>query len=297
MDTDPAPPETPRSADTVRGYFIAELRRRRRSAGLSQAELGRKINYSDALVCMVETFQRPPTREFTAACDKALGCDGGLLELWPLLEQDAHPKWFRSYVALEAEATALHTFDVQAVPGLLQTEAYARANLGAVWPPKDPEMHEQAVQARLARQKILDRASPPLLWFILDESILIRSVGGAAVMAEQLRHLLALSERPFVRLLVLPLIRAGSAPMDGPFVLMELSVHERVAYVEGPATGRVIVEPAGVEHCRIAFDAIRAQSLPVEDSRDLILRTIGERYERASERELVDEQSQQYPGR
>lgn len=273
MDTDPAPPET------VRDYFVHELRRRRRLAGLSQADLARQMNYSPALIGMVETHQRPPTHEFLAVCDRVLGCDGALLGLWPLLAHDVHPHWFRSFVALEAEAVALNEFEVLAIPGLLQTEDYARANLVVGWPPKPAAEIETSIAARLQRQQILERDDPPLLWFVIDESVLFRPFGSRQIMVDQLWHLVRATERPFIRLSVLPMASSSHIGVDGAFALMELPRQERIAYIEGPAAGQVISDPAAVERCRLAFDAIRGQALSVEESVELIVRTIGERYE------------------
>ena len=146
-----------------------------------------------------------------------------------MMAREIHPKWFRSFVTLEADAVALHEFELQAVPGLLQTEAYARANLAASWPPKSAQELEESLAARLERQQILERESPPMLWFVLDQSVLMRPVGTAAVMAEQMQRLLSAAELPYVRLLVLPLSRSGSAPMNGQFTVLELPRRERLA--------------------------------------------------------------------
>lgn len=272
-----SPAEKP--PETVREYFVSELRRRRHVVGLSQEQLARRITYSSGLVSMVESGQRAPTYEFTAACDRELDCDGALLRVWPLLQQDVHPAWFKSFVALESEAVALHEFEVLAVPGLLQTEAYARANLAGSWPPRSNEDLASALDARLDRQRILDRDQPAMQSIVLDESVLLRPVGGPGVMADQLWHLLRMAQRSFIRMLVLPMERSGRISVDGAFTLLELPHNDRVAYVEGPASGRVIVEPDAVERCRLAFDAIRSQALSMEESAELILRTIGERYE------------------
>lgn len=156
MDSTPEP-ETfaaGKPPETVREYFAVELRSLRDAAGLTQEQLGERIQYSAQLVSAVENCTRTPNQDFTQRCDRALGTTGSLSRMWLMLAKEVHPKWFRSFVGLEAEATALREFEVRAVPGLLQTEAYARANLGASWPPRTPDELERAVSARLERQRI-----------------------------------------------------------------------------------------------------------------------------------------------
>jgi transcriptional regulator with XRE-family HTH domain len=291
MDSTPEP-ETfaaGKPPETVREYFAVELKQFRRVAGVTQDQLAEQIQYSAQLVSAVENCTRTPRLDFAQRCDRALGTGGSLSRMWYMLAKEVHPKWFRSFVALEAEATALREYEVRAVPGLLQTEAYARANLSASWPPKAPEELERVLSARLERQHIMDRDNPPMLWFVLDESVLYREVGGPAVMAEQLHRLVEMASRPFIGLVVLPMAHAGRAPMDGQFILLDLPRGERYAYVEGPASGQVIVDPGDVEKCARAFEMLLAQALPVEDSVALILRTIGERYAHPSGTSLVEE--------
>lgn len=272
------PAVAPRPPETVREYFAAELVRLRRAAHLSQAQLAERICYSPGLVGMVETCQRMPSQDFTSRCDTTLNAGGALTRLWPMLSKEVHPTWFRSFVALEAEALAVYEFELQAIPGVLQIEEYARANLGTSWPPRTSGELEQLLALRLERQEIIDRDNPPMLWFVLDESILYRPVGTDATMASQLQHLLEVGTLPFVRLQILPMVRSGRAPVDAAFFVLSLPRGERLVYVEGPASGQIISDPAAVERCALAFDAIRAQALSAEESADLITRTMGERY-------------------
>src|ERR1700722_946418 len=162
---------------SVPAYFGAELRRLRKLSGLSQEELGAKINYTGALVIMIEMALRTPSLQFAEMCDRVLETDGALARLWPLVNKTIYPSWFQGFVKLEAAATAILYFEAQNVPGLLQTEGYARAMLQACW----SEDVEQRVTARLDRQQILERPSTPLVWAILDEAVLRRPVGGRDV--------------------------------------------------------------------------------------------------------------------
>ncbi|RGC68257.1 hypothetical protein C5N14_14280 [Micromonospora sp. MW-13] len=107
--------------------FAGELRRLRSGAGLSQEALGERVNYSASLVAAVEQCRRPPREEFTQRCDEALRADGLLVRIRETLVRESLMPWFREWVTIEQEATALRSFEPLVVPGLLQTEAYARA--------------------------------------------------------------------------------------------------------------------------------------------------------------------------
>jgi transcriptional regulator with XRE-family HTH domain len=168
--------QTDECGDAAHRLYAAELRRWRQERGVTQERLAALTHYSAALVGMVEKLQRNPTREFTSRCDDVLATGGALARLLPLLAAESYPSWFRPFVEMEAEATAIQEFEVQVIAGLLQTEDYARAVLNS-WPPKSAEEIERRLAARLDRQRILDRTDPPLLSFVLDESVLRRPMG------------------------------------------------------------------------------------------------------------------------
>jgi transcriptional regulator with XRE-family HTH domain len=259
-DADDTPPET------LQEYFVVQLRRFRHDRGLSQAQLAERINFSPGLISMVETLQRAPTADFTAACDAALDTGGALANLLPMIAREAYPKWFQSFVTLEGEAVGIEDFEVQLVPGLLQTEEYARAVFELAWPLPDEEEISQMLRARLERQRVLDRKSPPSLWMVLDESILIRRVGTARIMAEQLAHLVEMATRPNLILQILPIDRAGRAPLDGSFVLLQLEHDERIAYTEGLGSGKLLPEPRDVERAARAMNVVRSEALSASES-------------------------------
>ncbi|MGH3328005.1 MAG: helix-turn-helix domain-containing protein, partial [Streptomycetales bacterium] len=187
---------------SVLGYFAAELRRHRTDVGLTQDQLGEAVSYSGALVGMVETARRAPGRDFAARCDEVLETGGALARIWPLITRETYPEWFRPFVELEAEATSILKYEVQVVPGLLQTEPYARAVLRAGRPRDTDEEIERHVAARLERQAVLAREAPPLLWAVLDEAVLRRPIGGHDVLRQQVAHLLERCQHPNVRLQV-----------------------------------------------------------------------------------------------
>jgi hypothetical protein len=211
-------------------------------------------NYSASYIAAIETGRRLPRVEFARRADLVLAADG-LLErvLGYLTRSPALPDWFRPWVDTETRATALCLCASTLVPGLLQTEAYARAQLG----------DEARVAARLARQAILTRDDPPVVVALLDERVLRYPMGGSKVMAEQCRHLLDLPENVIVQLI--PVSAGTCLHLDGSFELATLEGRE-VAYVDSPAQGFVVDSPPVVSQLRHRWEAIRAEALTRRDS-------------------------------
>jgi transcriptional regulator with XRE-family HTH domain len=261
----------------MRKYFAAELRRHRTERGLTQEQAGQLMTFSGSLVAEVEKLRRIPTEDFAHRCDEVFNTDGCFTRMVKEMPR-GYPKWFQPFVKLEAEAVALHSFEVQVVPGLLQTEEYARAVL-STWPPKKPEEIEKRVKARMQRQGILTRDDMPRLWFILDESVLRRPMGSSKIMADQLQRLIELSMLPNLSLQVLPYGRASNAPTSGSFVILKSPDRSRFLYMEGPGDGRLIPDQDIVESYTEALDAARGAALAVEDSITFIASVRRELYE------------------
>lgn len=173
---------------------------------------------------------------------------------------------------LEAEASSLRFYQSTAVPGLLQTAAYARAVLGAVRPDLGPEKIEQRVELRVARQAVFDQDSPPALWTIIDEAVLHRPVGGRGVIREQLEHLIEASAHPKITIQVLPFTAGEHSGMDGPFYIIELaeSAHPDVVFLEA-ATREIYLEDTDeVRQYTMLFDHLRAAAASPPESKALI---------------------------
>jgi transcriptional regulator with XRE-family HTH domain len=189
--------------------FGAELRHYRTNAGMSQEQLGARVYCSGDLIGKVENGQRAPTEEFTAACDAVVelatgGALGRLRELLKgYLKQRAYPGWFVRWPDKEASAKTLRWFEPLVVPGLLQTEDYARAIFRTRVGATGDEISEM-VAARMERQAILECDTPPMLWVVVDEGVLRRPVGGKHVMREQLNSLMAAARRPNIVVQVIP---------------------------------------------------------------------------------------------
>ena len=259
---------TPRPACWL---FGAELRRLRTAAGLSQEELGQHISYSGSLVGMVETARRAPARDFAERCDDALATGGALVRLWPLVSQEALPRWFRPFAEIERAATSIRSWEPLVIPGLLQTEDYARALITA-WQPGDTrEAVQQQVAARMERAQILDREDPPLLWTIISEAALRNPVGGQHVLQEQLTRLLDReAEHPKIIVQVVPLDAGAHPGLAGPMVLVARPGEPDVAYLEVQDRSRLVVASDEVDRYGLLYDLLRAVALPPDTSREMI---------------------------
>ena len=205
-------------------FFGAELRRRRSAAGMSQEQLGHAVNYSAALVGRVEVGERVPGPDFARRCDEVLDSGGLFAHLRESMNSDVHayPTWFREFVEREREAASIREFNALAVPGLLQTEEYARALFRACKPADSDEEIGQHVAARLERQAILDRPKPPMLWAVVDEGVLRRPVGGPETFCRQLTHLARVGKRPGIVFQVMPFSAGAHAGLLGEFILLGL---------------------------------------------------------------------------
>ncbi|MFC0004529.1 helix-turn-helix domain-containing protein [Micromonospora siamensis] len=249
--------------------FAGELRRARSAAGLSQESLGQQISYSGSLIAAVEQGRRLPRPDFTARCDEALRTDGLLGRIREQLSREVLLPWFREWARIEQEATVLRSYQPLVVPGLLQTEEYARALLTGAGRFTD-EQAEQLVAARLERQAVLGRPTPPQLVVVLDEFVLRRPVGGPAVMGAQLAHLAEVGRRFHVHLHVVP-VAAGAYPgLNGAFVVATTADGEDVAYLDNQLQGHAVSHGPDVLSLLRTWESVRAEALPARASADLI---------------------------
>lgn len=162
---------------------------------------------------------------------------------------DVLPNWVEPYVGLEAAASIIRTYQVQFVPGLLQTETYARALLRLGFPSADEEEVARRSELRVSRQEILNKPHAPRLWAVVDEAALRRPLGGASVMREQLRHLIDMADHPAVTLQVLPFRVGGHAAGGGPFAILRFAEPDLsdVVYVEQLTSALYLDKPADLD--------------------------------------------------
>ena len=204
---------------------------------------------------------------------------GALTRLWDHLKKGHKQRlygWFQQWAGIEARATVLRWYEPLVVPGLLQTEEYARAILSAR-PDGNLDDLEEQVAARLARQAILDRTGAPQLWCILDEGVLHRAIGGSKIMRSQPYRLAEVAEHPKTTIQV---IRSGGAHAGllAHFVIADLDGKPPVVYLETAAEGHITDSSSAVAHVALSFDRIRAAAESWAASRDLIRKVVEERW-------------------
>lgn len=257
------------------GAFLgAELRRARIAAGFSSAEaLAAKLGYERTVISKAETGERPPSPEVADALEAALFPHGpsGFVGRLAALARRADgpiPSWFEDWLEAERDAHTLRLWSPVLVPGLLQTAEYARALFLAAG--ADADTADQMVAARLERQVILDRTSPPHLVTVLDESVLHRLIGSAQVMADQLARMAEVSERPSVYIQVITADTGANAGLSGAFDLASGDGTPEVLRME--AVQDVTAETRSlVRKAANIFDLVRADALPRSASRTLIV--------------------------
>jgi transcriptional regulator with XRE-family HTH domain len=216
----------------ILSVFGGQLKRLRVWAGLERAEFGSRTGYSAATIASFEQGRRIPPAKFIDKADEVLGAHGVLAELKEEVARAQYPSFFRDAARLEAEAVELHVYANQAVPGLLQTEEYARA-VFAMWRPLlDEDTVAQRVAARLARQEIFSRKPLPTVSFVIEETVLRRPLGGRTTMRGQLEQIILFGQRRNVEIQVMPTEREEHAALGGPFTLIETKEGRRNAYVE-----------------------------------------------------------------
>lgn len=284
--------------------FGTRVRRLRTAAGLTQAELGARTHVVGTRITQIERASgAKPTLELARALDAVLGADDLLVELWPYVYREAFPDWSRKFMEYSERAVAIRQYAAHVVPGLLQTEDYARAVLGLDALLDDEEQLEERVTARMGRQERLGSSDRPELGVILDEAVLRRPVGGHAVMRKQLSRLLDAAEERHITVQVLPFDQGGHEAMGGSLTVLILPDGSEVAYTEGSDYGQLIEEPVNVSRYKVIYDRLREAALPPIMSLDMIRSTMEGNYRgallpsRSDRRRLAQEQLQQPGGR
>ncbi len=214
--------------------FGIQLRRSREAAGLTQAQLAKLVGFDHSYISYVELATRPPSAKFARLADLHLKTGGTLTLMWWQHRHTALKEGFPEFANHEARATEIRLLEIGLVPGLLQTPAYAAADLAG--PVSRGEITaaqaEERLNFRLGRQETLQRTPPPLLYAALDESALRWQCGGRAVLAEQLLHLEEVAARPNVVIQVVPFTMGTLRPFPSAVTLMTMPDGSRVGYTE-----------------------------------------------------------------
>jgi len=262
-----------RNPETNPAAFLGdELRRARVTAGFgSQEALAARLGFDRSVVAKAETGERPPTVDVLTAWCAACHLDDELFGRLATLARRADgpvPTWFEDWLRAEGEAHTLRIWQPLIIPGLLQIPEYARALFLAAG--ADEVKADELVALRLERQAILDRAEPPDVIIVLDESALRKLVGSPAIMHEQLTHLADVAGRPQISVEVVPASTGANAGLSGGFQLASCDGTPDVLNMNGvedvTEERRIPVRQA----TRI-FDLVRGDALPRAASRALIL--------------------------
>ncbi|BBA97061.1 putative DNA-binding protein [Actinacidiphila reveromycinica] len=291
-------------AMSVAAVFARRVRRLRELRGWTQVELAQRVRVHPSRVNQVERMTgHKPMRDLAADMDRELGADGLLTELWPHVYRETFPDWSRKFIELSERAVRISEFVTHVVPGLLQTEDYARAVLRMGPNLKSEEQLAERIIARLARQDRLASDDAPRLDVILDQAVLMRPIGGATVMRGQVRRLLATEHEPRTTVQVLA-FEAGEHPgVDGAFTVLTMPDGSNVAYREGLDFGQLIEEPDEVQAHLLAYERLGALALPPYLSQDTLRSILEDDYRdarlptRSQRRRLAQVKPQQLLGR
>lgn len=240
---------------------------------MTQEQVAGRLNVSTSLIAKFETGRHVPMPDTAEQLDEVLASGELVQKVAGRARKGGTPDWFQPWPEIEREATSLRGHEPNFVPGLLQTEAYARAVLRAGLLNRDQA--EEQLALRLERQAaVFNRDNPPICTFTVDELALMR--GPVDLIKEQLEHLVELSTQQLIFVHVIPRSAGLYVGQTGPLVLASLTGGNDVAYLEDQAAGRVITDPDRVAALVRAWDAIRSVALPRDMSRDLITRMANE---------------------
>jgi len=274
---------------TVRRMQLgARLRALRRAAGLSREEAAHPLRGSESKISRME-LGRVGFKERDIADLLTLYGVEDPLERQRLLDfareanspswwhsyGDVLDPWFQSYLDFEEAAELIRTYEVQFVPGLLQTEAYARAVISLGYDPSAAEEIERRARLRMERKQLLLRPDAPKLWAVLDEAVLRRPIGGVDVLRGQIAALIELTDLPGVQLQVMPFASGGHAASGGAFSVLRFPYEELsdVVYIEHLTGGLYLDRREEVDRYSAAISRLFIEAAPITET-PAILRDI-----------------------
>lgn len=264
-------------------HFGAEVRRERKKAGISQPQLGSLLNVDPSVVSRIETGKAEVDDNIAALLDETFPDKDGWFSRFRQESGswgEQFKSWFEDWVVKgEQRASYLRWFEPLLIPGLLQTEGYARALFDAWVEMVGVENRERDLEARLARQGIFTREPPPSFHAIIDEFVLMRCIGGPEIMHEQLTHLVDMSLRPRVTVEVVPEDAGAYLGLTGGFAVATFADNSPgIVYEESSDEGVTKKAARSVAKMALTFDRVRDVALRVGPSRDLIQKIAEERW-------------------
>jgi transcriptional regulator with XRE-family HTH domain len=253
-------------------WIASDLRFFREREGLSLSQMGQIMKCNRHTVSNIEHARDTWNMNEDQAdrLDAFLRLNGHFARLVRYARTAHDPDWFAEYAKHETKALAIRTYRLSLMPGLFQTPEYTRALLTASRLVDDIEA---AVANRMKRQEVLERPDPPLVWVLLDESVLYRPIGGTDVMREQLARLRDAVKLPHVVIRVVPQSTGFYLGLDGSFNTLTMA-SGAMSYVEAPGGGRLIQGSTEVREFGVRWDRIGASALPWDSSLDLIVQAM-----------------------
>ncbi|WAL96143.1 helix-turn-helix domain-containing protein [Streptomyces sp. Je 1-369] len=253
------------------------LRNFRERSGLSRKDVAGRLLVSESLAGAYERAERIPTSNYLDDADSVLDARGALKSCIPLMEEEKYPPTYVGWVRLQKTAASVDGYETMVFPGLLQTEDYIRA----LYEERVPQMTEGEIEknvvARLERQAVLARTPPPMIGYVIEESVLRRPIGGREVLRKQLLHVLeCVRTLRHLKVQVMPTETREHAGVHGAIQLLSTPEGRNFSYDEGQITGRLISKPQEVNQLIGRFGALRAQALTPRASAELIERMAGQ---------------------
>lgn len=267
----------------------------REDFGLPQDQAARAVGFSAPKLSRIESGKgrRPPAEADVRALLELYKTDEHeakvLLQLlqragepgwWQRYDKRLMPEWFDRLVGLQEAATAIRTFEIQYVPGLLQTEAYTRAVVERGLPTAPAREVQRRIELRMRRRQLLERVDAPQLWAIIDESVLLRVLGGREVMREQLQYLVDMAQRPHVILQIVPLdVTNASAPAI-PVTYLRFGGPDLpdIVYLEHIKSAAFLEDRDETEEYRLTLDRLGGEALNPRASMVRLRDTMEQRY-------------------
>ena len=286
----PGGPSGP-SGPTVRRLVVgSQLRRLREAAGITRDAAGYAIRGSESKISRLElgrvSFKQRDIIDLLTLYGIAED-DERVEALVTLAEEANQPgwwhryddvigKWFQTYIGLEEAANYIRTYEMQFVPGLLQTEDYARSVVSVGSPQDSDDEVETKVRVRMERQRILERKDPPMLWAVIDEAALRRPMGGRQVMRSQIEHLLDLMKRPNISVQVVPFRQGGHAAESGAFTILRFEEEDLpdVVYLEQLVSALYLDKREQVDRYAQTMVRLTGEAPPPEDTADLLMKIL-----------------------
>ncbi|KOV25851.1 helix-turn-helix transcriptional regulator [Streptomyces caelestis] len=244
--------------------FGAVLKALREESGLTQEEFAVRVRYSAAYVAKIEQGKRFPPADLPGRAEEVLGPVAVKVltaAAKSLTRRAGLASWFRQWAGIEEEAISLYAYECRAVPGLLQPESYIRAVFDRRLPPVSEEQIEREVAARLDRQQLISTRQNTAFSFVIEQSVLVRRMGGYVVTEQVINHLLEVGTRRNVEIQIMPSLQEDHCGIDGQMYLAETPSHQWVGYTEGQRSSTLISTPKDVSVLLQRYGKLRSQAL------------------------------------